>query len=247
VSTPTRGGRSANVPPSDRATKAERREQARRDREQIQRQIDRRKKTRALILGSILGLCAVVLIAIVVSSGGEDGGTPRAAAGELPGMMTSTSPWGANTEQLLDRLDVLELPALSEAAGALHTHTRLEIWINGQPVEVPANLGFDPDRNALSPLHTHEVDGIVHTESADPGFAPDLGTLFDVWGLRLTGDCIGAYCAEGDRQLQVFVDGEAVTGDPRAVPVGDLETIVIAFGTEDELPDPIPADFVPSA
>lgn len=245
MSTPNRGGRGANAPAGDRATKAERKEEARVEREAIQRQMERKRKRRALVLGGILGLCAIALAAIVMTSGGDD--DPAAADGELAGMMTSTSPWGPNLDELGARLEVLQLPLLSEAAGALHNHTRLEIWVNGEQVVVPADIGFDQARGALSPLHTHEVDGIVHTESADPDFATDLGTLFDVWGLRLTADCLGAYCAEGDKTVRVFVDGEEATGDLRAVPIGNESLIVVTYGGEDDLPDPIPSDFIPSA
>jgi endonuclease YncB( thermonuclease family) len=245
VSTPNRGGRGTDTSGSDRLTKSERKEQARIEREQIQRQMDRKRRTRALVFGAILALSAIALAAIVVTSSGED--TPPAASGELPGMMTSTAPWGSNTEDLGGRLEILSLPELSEEAGALHNHTRVEIWVNGEQVEVPANVGFDEARRHFSPLHTHEVGGIFHTESADPNFSTDLGTVFDVWGLRLTSDCVGAYCAEGDKQVRVFVDGEPVTGDPRDVPIDDLSVIVVTYGNESQLPDPIPADFVPTA
>jgi len=240
VSTSNRGGRGANVPTGDRTTKADRKEQARIEREAIQRQMERKRKTRALVLGGILALAIVAIVAIVLTS--RDDGTP-AAPGELPGMMTSTTPWGNNVEDLAGRLEILGLPGLSEEV--LHRHTRLEIYVNGQPVEVPANIGLNPDAGAISPLHTHDVDGLIHTESDDPTFAPNLGTLFDVWGLQLTGDCIGAYCAQGDKDLQVFVNGDEVMGDPREIPLNDLELIVVTYGTEEQLPDPMPSDLVP--
>lgn len=240
MSSTNRGGRGANVPASDRATKADRKEQARQEREAIQREMARKRRTRSLLVGGILGLAVVALVVIVMTSRSED--TPP-SSGELPGMMTSTTPWGNNVEELAARLEILGLPGLSEEV--LHRHTRLQISVNGQPVEVPANLGINQDAGVFSPLHTHDVDGVVHTESDDPDFSPNLGTLFDVWGLRLTDDCIGAYCAEGNKELRVFVDGEEVTGDPRDVPLTDLSVIVITYGTEEQLPDPIPSDFVP--
>lgn len=244
MSTPNRGGRGASAPESDRLTKAARKEQARIERESIQRQMERRRRTRALILGAVLAIAAIALAAIVLTSSGDD---DPAAAGELPGMMTSTAPWDPNLEDLGDRLAIMDLPELSEAAGALHNHTRLELWINGEPVVVPGNIGFDQAGGHFSPLHTHETDGLIHTESADPNFETDLGTVFDVWGLRLSSDCIGAYCGDGDRQVRVFVDGELVEGDPRAVPIDDQTLIVVTYGAESDLPDPIPADFVPAS
>lgn len=240
MSTPNRGGRGANVPASDRATKADRKEQARQEREAIQRDMARKRRTRSLLVGGLLALAVVALVAIVMTSRSQEPSTP---SGELPGMMTSTTPWGPNVEDLAARLEILGLPGLSEEI--LHRHTRLEINVNGQPVEVPANLGINQAAGVFSPLHTHDVDGVVHTESDDADFSPNLGTLFDVWGLRLSDECIGAYCAEGDKELRVFVDGEEVTGDPREVALTDLSVIVVTYGTEEQLPDPIPSEFVP--
>jgi hypothetical protein len=190
------------------------------------------------VIGCLIGLIAIGVGAAVFTSMGDEQGP---AASELPGMMTSTAPWSENTAQLAERLEILDLPGLSETI--LHRHTRLEIFVNGDPVVVPANIGIDQVRQVFSPLHTHATDGLIHTESDDPNFTTDLGTVFDVWGLRLTADCLGAYCTEGDEQVRVFVDGKQVDGDPRAVPLDDLATIVVTYGSEDELPDPIPDSF----
>jgi hypothetical protein len=237
VSNQPRGGR-GTAPAVGRATKAERKEQARLERDAIQRKMARKRRTRTLVIGCLIGLIAIgVGAAVFTSMGDEEGPT----ASELPGMMTSTAPWSENTAQLAERLEILALPGLSETI--LHRHTRLEIFVNGDPVVVPANIGIDPVRQVFSPLHTHRTDGLIHTESDDPNFTTDLGTVFDVWGLRLTADCLGAYCAEGDEQVRVFVDGKQVEGDPRAVPLDDLATIVVTYGSEDELPDPIPDSF----
>jgi hypothetical protein len=242
VSSTNRGGRGANAPTGDRATKAERKEQARLEREAIQRQIERKRKTRGLLFGGILALAIVALVAIVLTSRSED---MPPSSGELPGMMTSTAPWSNNVADLSERVDALGLSFGGHTQVALHHHTRLEIWVNGEQVQVPANVGWDDAGGVFAPMHTHDVDGVIHTESADPAFSADLGTVFDVWGLRLTDDCLGAYCAQDDKELRVFVDGQEVTGDPREIPVNDQSLIVVTYGSEDQLPDPMPSDFVP--
>ena len=56
MSTPNRGGRGANVPASDRPTKADRKEQARLEREAIQRDMARKRRTRSLLVGGLLAL-----------------------------------------------------------------------------------------------------------------------------------------------------------------------------------------------
>ncbi len=70
-----------------------------------------------------------------------------------------------------------------------HVHAHLDVFVNGQPVVVPAGIGIDtanpgvnkgrsPDGSpawggihecaqpCISPLHTHDDTGVLHTESA---------------------------------------------------------------------------------
>lgn len=224
-----------------RPTKAERKERARLEREQIHARMAsrRRSRTMALVAG---GLAALAVVAIVVAmSGGTDATGEDQASQELPGMLVSDAPWSANTEDLADRLAVLDLPAEGVAQ---HLHVPLFVFVNGEAVTVPTNMGIAVD--AISPLHTHDELGTLHVESAEiRDFT--LGQAFDVWGVRLDGDCVGGYCASGDASLRVFSGGEEVTGDPRDAVLMDTEAIVVAFGTEDDLPDPVPIGFPAAA
>lgn len=223
-----------------RPTKAERKEQARHEREEIQARMAsrRRSRTMALIVG-VLGALAVVAI-VVMMSGGTDATEEDQVAQELPGMLVSDAPWPANTDELAGRLAQLDLPAEGVAQ---HLHVPLYVFVNGEAVTVPTNLGIAVD--AVSPLHTHDELGTLHVESAEiRDFT--LGQAFDVWGVRLDEDCVGGYCASGETTLRVFSGAEEITGDPRNAVLKDTEAIVVTFGTEDELPDPIPAGF-PSA
>lgn len=237
----TRGGRGANKPQDDRPTKNERKDQARLEREQIHAHMARRKRARVggLIVG--LGAAAIVVVLLVMLS--EEPAPPgtQPSGTALPGMMTSPVPWGANLDELGDRLTLLNLPAMQDNSG--HAHNRLFLYVNGEPVAVPVDIGWNEAAGVVAPLHTHDDTGTLHIESADPAWVPTLGTFFDVWGLRMTADCIGAYCTQGDDELRVFVDGEPFEGDPRSIVMEDQKTTVIAFGAEDELPDPVPDSF----
>lgn len=220
-----------------RPTKAERKEQARLEREEIQARMAsrRRSRTMALIVGG-LGALAVVAIVVMMSSGTDATEEDRAPQ-ELPGMLMTDAPWPANTDELAGRLAELDLPAEGVAQ---HLHVPLYVFVNGEAVTVPTNLGIAVD--AVSPLHTHDELGTLHVESAEiRDFT--LGQAFDVWGVRLDEDCVGGYCASGETALRVFSGAEEITGDPRNAVLRDTEAIVVTFGTEDELPDPIPAGF----
>lgn len=234
---PRGGGRAANKPQSSRLTKDARREQARVEREEIHARMGARKRNRVLALVVGLAVAAGVIVLMVSLSGGgtePNDGDPA----ELPGILTTPAPWPNNTEQLPDRLRELDLPGLSEVV--THHHIGLSIFVNGEPVEVPADIGLS--ETASSPIHTHDTMGIIHVEADDPEFVGTLGQAFDVWGVSLTSTCLGGYCEGAENELRVFVHGEEYTGDPREMPLEDNSRIVITFGTEDELPDPIPTD-----
>jgi len=232
-----------------RLTKAERKEQARIEREEIQRKQSARKRNRTVTLIAVVVLVAVA-IGLVVLLGGDGGNTSASPApsgatipdpATLPGIMQTPPPWSNNVAQLPERLALLSLPALNDAPGALHHHIRLWIYVDGQPVAVPANIGLSPQ--AASPLHTHDETGLVHVESADPDFQPVLAQFMDVWGLYFTQTCLGDACNDGDRQLRVFLDGQEYTGDPTLLPLTDQAALVITMGTTDQLPDPMPDSF----
>jgi len=144
-----------------------------------------------------------------------------------------------------------------------HVHAHLDVFVDGKPVVVPSGIGIKIDNPAvrrftepdgsvayggidlcneacISPLHTHDISGIIHTESADP--KPNtLGELFIEWGVPLDTSCVATFCSPAT-EITVYVDGEVTTGDPRAIELTDQREIAIVIGTP---PPEIPktADF----
>jgi hypothetical protein len=134
---------------------------------------------------------------------------------------------------------------------AFHVHAHLDVFVNGRRVVVPAGIGinikdpgvkvFDvPDGSkayggislcatpCISPLHTHDDSGILHTESATP--VPNrLGQFFTEWGVRLSRACVGGYCRPAN--IEFFVNGKRYRGDPRAIQLADRKEIAIVIGT----------------
>lgn len=132
-----------------------------------------------------------------------------------------------------------------------HVHAHLDVYVNGQHVLVPAGLGIDTtnpavhrftilgqpgwggisrpcDQACISPLHTHDVSGILHTES--PTSADNtLGELFTEWGVRLTADCVGTFCGPAT-PVSVYVNGRRVAGDPAALPLTNHEELTVIVG-----------------
>lgn len=65
----------------------------------------------------------------------------------------------------------------------IHWHTELSIYVKGEKVEIPANIGLGAVHN---PIHTHDEDvqrGIIHLEflSAVRGRDTKLGGFFRAW------------------------------------------------------------------
>jgi len=133
-----------------------------------------------------------------------------------------------------------------------HVHAHLDVYIDGKAVLVPAGLGIDTknpgvhlfetngmpayggisppcDQPCISPLHTHDVTGILHTESATRKYNT-LGQLFIEWNVPLTPTCVDTYC-EAKTPISVYVNGAKFTGDPRTIPLSNLLQITIVIGT----------------
>jgi hypothetical protein len=139
-----------------------------------------------------------------------------------------------------------------------HVHSHLDVFISGKHVRVPAGIGIDiadpavkrfpmPDgstayggirrcpRVCISPLHTHDDTGVLHTETSKP--VPNrLGQFFTEWNVRLSRTCVGTHC----KGVSFYVNGRRYRGDPRAILLADLTEIAIVIGSP---PKTIPSAF----
>jgi hypothetical protein len=132
-----------------------------------------------------------------------------------------------------------------------HVHAHLDVFVDGVPLVVPAGIGInieDPGvtefpgpggssyggiqgcgQPCISPLHTHDPNGIIHTESATP--TPNrLGQFFVEWGVPLTATCIAEHCSP-DEEIAIYLNGDPYTGDPAAIDLTDQIEIAIVIGT----------------
>jgi hypothetical protein len=172
-------------------------------------------------------------------------------------------PWPAPPDPL-DRAVAASLQPETHEFLSYHVHAHLDVFLNGKPVTVPAGIGINIDDPAvhsaktdlgpsygsidpacaqpcISPLHTHDTTGVLHTESA-VAHPNTLGQFFTEWGVALSANCVGGYCSP-DASIQVFVNGKLFEGDPSDIQLTDLLEIAIAIGTP---PLEIPSQF-PSA
>ena len=197
---------------------------------------------------------AIASAVIVVLLGGCEGSdadgdtvtaTPNPAEGALP--------WPRPAEPL-ELVEAAGLELDTREHVDYHVHAHLEVFVNGQPVEVPAAIGIviedpavkefqsefgteygglDPEvgceNPCISPLHTHAADGVLHTESkiSSPN---TLGQFFTQWGVALDTECVGGYCAP-EETIQVFVDGEPYEGNPADIELLDAREVVVVVGS----------------
>jgi hypothetical protein len=162
---------------------------------------------------------------------------------ELPGIMIGAEPWLPETERLRERLAAIGLPALTTEGTTLHTHQHIDIFINGKQISVPADTGINEKDNFISPIHTHENNAIIHVESPTVQTFT-LGQFFDIWGVRFIQECLGGYCNENEKTLQVFSNGQPLTGSFRDLPLTERQEIVVVYGDSSAVPSPIPSTFI---
>ena len=194
-------------------------------------------------LATVLGLVGVVLVVAGCGASAKVEAAPMPAHG--------AAPWPAPGDPLRRAVAAGLRPEPREQL-AHHVHAHLDVFVNGKHVTVPAGIGIDitdPEvkvftdtpngakayggielcaRPCISPLHTHDDTGILHTESAT-ATSNRLGQFFTEWGVRLNRSCVGGYCRPGD--IAFYVDGKPYGGDPRAIPLTDRREIAIVIGT----------------
>ena len=185
---------------------------------------------------AVLAVVAVAGIAAALYFGLRGNGTSApstttAASGNvntlntLPGVRKIKAPWPPEYAHLNDRLEPLNLNALSQEALAYHIHQHLDIYRNGKPITVPALIGIN-DSAYLTELHTHDASGIIHVESESADKHYTLGTFFAEWGIYLSKRCVGAYC----QGYTWYLDGKKQTGNPWNLVLQPHQVITIAIG-----------------
>jgi hypothetical protein len=196
-----------------------------------------------------------MLLAVIVAlsgcgsgsgSGSGSGGSETATTASpdtgssLPGAQLTPPPWTPGTDQLEQRLEVIGLPALPAEAFVVHIHQHLDLFVEGKQVTLPANIGIG--QTFISPLHTHDPSGILHVE-ADRPQTFTLGQFFGVWGVPLSRTQIGGLEAGGGKQVRAWVNGKPFAGDPAAIELASHQELVVAYGTNAQLPKPVPARY----
>jgi len=206
---------------------------------------------------TVLAGVALAVLTIGGCSSGDDGADDGGDDDAIEAVM-----WPAPSDPLERTVEAGLEPDVAEHLEN-HVHAHLDVFVDGEPVEVPGGIGIntdDPDvgtfpeedgsttfggiercrKPCISPLHTHTASGVIHTESETP--EPNtLGEFFIEWGVRLDDTCVADYCSP-DKEVAFYVDGEPYEEDPRGIELADQRVIVVVIG---QAPSEIPtsADF----
>jgi hypothetical protein len=215
---------------------------------------------RATVL-CVLGALALAGCGSGGSKSSNGGGDVCSQFSGAPAARTTKAPWPAPQNPMALTCKAGLVPEKAEFL-QYHVHAHLDVFIDGRPLFVPAGIGIDTDNPdvqtdtgqngivagaglkqecadpCISPLHTHDLDGLLHTETKTP--SPNkLGQFFTQWAVRLTSNCIGGYCKPAV-PIKIYVDGQVETGDPNQIELKNLREIAIVIGTP---PATIPMEF----
>jgi hypothetical protein len=202
-------------------------------------------------------LAALVTAGTLAACGGGNGQEKAATVPLAPRPATGAAPWPRPADPLALTRRAGLVPERRESL-QYHVHAHLDVYVNGRHITVPPAIGIEirdpgvksgpqPDGSTayggislcaqpcISPLHTHDDTGVLHTESPTP--TPNrLGQFFTEWGVRLTPTCVGGYC-KPKAPIEIVVDGKRFTGDPRSIELSDRREIAVVIGRP---PDRIP-------
>jgi hypothetical protein len=191
---------------------------------------------------------ALLALAVAACSGGTSRGSNAQSAA-----LSSSRPvpvWPAPTDALKRAFAAGLTPEVKETL-SFHVHAHLDVFVDGRRVTVPAGIGINvkdpgvheftdtPDGSAayggikrcdapcISPLHTHDDTGILHTETSTP--TPNtLGQFFTEWGVRLTASCVADYCRP--ERIAFYVNGKSYSQDPRTIQLTFETEIAVVIG-----------------
>ncbi len=209
---------------------------------------------------AFLSVCAtIVMVAALAACGGSSkSGSATSAITAPPPSASNPEPYPAPSDSMARARAAGLVPETAEQL-QYHVHSHLDVFLDAKPITVPAGLGIDIEnpgvhtfstdgkpsyggiavpcsQACISPLHTHDITGILHTESATRK-DNTLGQLFVEWNVRLTATCFATYCAPA-KAVAIYVNGTKFSGDPTTIPLSDHKEIAVVVGTPPaQIPD----------
>ena len=108
-----------------------------------------------------------------------------------------------------------------------HVHSHLDLFVDGQRQEIPAQIGILSSPSCLFWLHTHSADGVIHVESPTKKEFT-LGQFLDIWSQTHAGSK-PLFDAVANKTVTAYVNGTQVQ-DYRSIQLESRKQIVLAYG-----------------
>lgn len=134
-------------------------------------------------------------------------------------LRTGPPPWDAPRDAVayVDRAGLERLPL--DFRGPAPYSVKVRVTVGGRAVPVPSDIGVDRVRAEQAGVHTHGTDGTFYVEARTQAERPTLPQLFQLWGVRYDGKCLGDACGG----VTVRVNGRRATWDTQLVSASVIE------------------------
>ncbi len=117
---------------------------------------------------------------------------------------------------------------------AFHIHAHLTMYINGQALPLPSQIGIAKDQSCLYWLHTHDTSGVIHMEApANHSFV--LGNFLDEWSTEFA--ALGYPPQLDQTGWQAYVNGKPYNGDFHKIPLQAHTLITLMYNSPNAVPD----------
>ncbi len=117
---------------------------------------------------------------------------------------------------------------------AFHIHAHLTMYINGQALALPAQIGIAKDQSCLYWLHTHDTSGVIHIE-APANHSLVFGNFLDEWSNQFS--TLGYPPQLDQTGWQIYVNGKLYNGDFHKIPLAAHTLITMAYNSPHVNPD----------
>ena len=198
---------------------------------------DETKPKREKYLPEIIGTCVMIAILIgaaILMLGPEPSQQSASKSVQKPVAETSGA-FGVNYQGLLERMAAAGVPTTAEieiSGIQVHNHASMLVYVNGQEVSLPADIGIDPALPDHAGLHTHDTTGKLHLEGIEK---PTLGQFFETWGVKFSSKQLGSYKNTKTKIVRMWVNGQSSNAFASFV-LEEGSTIVISYGSDAALP-----------
>jgi hypothetical protein len=137
-------------------------------------------------------------------------------------------------------LPINDIPC-DAAQNAYHIHIHLTIYINGQRVTIPKNIGIASDGSCFYWMHTHTSDGIIHIEAPQKQSNLALDDFLTIWHDGFANLNFPPELTQSTG-WKIYVNGQPFSNIVTSplnteVPLASHDIVTLEYGTPNPIPD----------